>query len=42
MQLAPCFPAAPCPSLRLVLLSGDWIPLSLPDQVRKAFPARTS
>jgi amino acid adenylation domain-containing protein len=24
--------------LRLVLLSGDWIPVSLPDQVRGAFP----
>ena len=24
--------------LRLVFLSGDWIPLSLPDQVRQAFP----
>ncbi|HEV8580076.1 MAG TPA: non-ribosomal peptide synthase/polyketide synthase [Thermoanaerobaculia bacterium] len=46
-QLAPLFPArvpareeaihAPSP-LRLVLLSGDWIPVSLPDQVRAAFP----
>lgn len=25
-------------SLRLVLLSGDWIPLSLPDRVRALFP----
>src|SRR5204862_5449114 len=25
-------------SLRLVLLSGDWIPVKLPDQVRCAFP----
>jgi len=25
-------------SLRLVLLSGDWIPLGLPDEVRAAFP----
>nr|APD71650.1 non-ribosomal peptide synthetase 3 [Streptomyces sp.] len=24
--------------LRLVLLSGDWIPLGLPDEVREAFP----
>ncbi len=24
--------------LRLVLLSGDWIPLSLPDRIRAAFP----
>ncbi|HYO12189.1 MAG TPA: non-ribosomal peptide synthase/polyketide synthase [Thermoanaerobaculia bacterium] len=40
-QLAPLFPApgtlAASP-LRLVLLSGDWIPVSLPDQVRAAFP----
>ena len=26
-------------SLRLVLLSGDWLPLSLPDQIRDHFPA---
>ncbi|MCP5060676.1 MAG: amino acid adenylation domain-containing protein [bacterium] len=26
-------------SLRLVFLSGDWIPVPLPDQVRRAFPA---
>lgn len=25
-------------SLRLVLLSGDWIPLSLPEQVKRLFP----
>jgi amino acid adenylation domain-containing protein len=25
--------------LRLVLLSGDWIPLALPDEIRSAFPA---
>ncbi len=43
-QLAPLFPAREeairrrCP-LRLVLLSGDWIPVGLPDQVRTAFPA---
>ncbi|MEW2512410.1 amino acid adenylation domain-containing protein [Streptomyces sp. NPDC046870] len=24
--------------LRLVLLSGDWVPLALPDEVREAFP----
>jgi amino acid adenylation domain-containing protein len=29
----------PIPSLRLVMLSGDWIPLSLPDQVRALAPA---
>jgi len=37
-QLAPLFPdGAPRP-LRLVMLSGDWIPVPLPDQVRAAFP----
>ena len=42
-QLAPFFPA-PGPeressALRLVFLSGDWIPVSLPDLVRASFPA---
>jgi amino acid adenylation domain-containing protein len=45
-RLAPLFPEPAAPaatgretsSLRLVLLSGDWIPVGLPDQVRKAFP----
>ncbi|HVF90034.1 MAG TPA: amino acid adenylation domain-containing protein [Blastocatellia bacterium] len=41
-QLAPLFPkAAPAERtgrLRLVFLSGDWIPLSLPEQVRAVFP----
>ncbi|MFD4686185.1 AMP-binding protein, partial [Streptomyces sp. NPDC058461] len=27
------------PSLRLVFLSGDWVPLTLPDRVRARFPA---
>jgi amino acid adenylation domain-containing protein len=36
-QLAPLFPS-PRERLRLVLLSGDWIPVRLPDQVRAAFP----
>ncbi|MEO9614025.1 MAG: amino acid adenylation domain-containing protein [Nitratireductor sp.] len=27
------------PSLRLVMLSGDWIPLTLPEQIRPAAPA---
>ncbi|HUP43792.1 MAG TPA: AMP-binding protein, partial [Thermoanaerobaculia bacterium] len=41
-QLAPFFPApgterGPGPALRLVFLSGDWIPVSLPDRVRAAF-----
>nr|AGS49496.1 long-chain-fatty-acid--CoA ligase [uncultured bacterium esnapd7] len=26
-------------TLRLVLLSGDWVPVPLPDQIRAAFPA---
>ena len=40
VQLAPLFPAAPNLSSRLrrVLLSGDWIPVTLPDRVRQAFP----
>ncbi|HEY2740462.1 MAG TPA: condensation domain-containing protein, partial [Thermoanaerobaculia bacterium] len=40
-QLAPLFPdstGAPSP-LCLVMLSGDWIPVTLPDQVRTAFPS---
>ncbi len=36
-QLAPLFPERG-EKLRLVLLSGDWIPVRLPDQVRTAFP----
>ncbi|MGN9846708.1 AMP-binding protein [Nonomuraea sp. H19] len=27
------------PSLRLVFLSGDWVPLALPDEIRRRFPA---
>ncbi|HEY2739397.1 MAG TPA: amino acid adenylation domain-containing protein, partial [Thermoanaerobaculia bacterium] len=40
VQLAPLFPATPDPASRLrrVLLSGDWIPVTLPDRVRQAFP----
>ena len=40
VQLAPLFPVEPDPSSRLrrVLLSGDWIPVTLPDRVRRAFP----
>jgi amino acid adenylation domain-containing protein len=39
-QLAPLLPPAPPADhpLRLVFLSGDWIPVALPDQVRSAFP----
>ena len=38
-RLAPLFPPPSSAStLRLTMLSGDWIPLSLPDAVRKAFP----
>ncbi|HVT17775.1 MAG TPA: amino acid adenylation domain-containing protein [Thermoanaerobaculia bacterium] len=38
-QLVPFLPAAAAgSSLRLVFLSGDWIPVSLPDRVRAAFP----
>ncbi|MFF3066827.1 amino acid adenylation domain-containing protein [Kitasatospora sp. NPDC057936] len=31
-------PAEARGSLRLVLLSGDWVPLTLPDEIRTAFP----
>ncbi|MBW8874484.1 MAG: amino acid adenylation domain-containing protein [Acidobacteria bacterium] len=38
-QLVPFFSQAEGRSrLRLVFLSGDWVPLTLPDQVREAFP----
>jgi amino acid adenylation domain-containing protein/non-ribosomal peptide synthase protein (TIGR01720 family) len=40
-QLAPLFPPPgemPAPALRLVFLSGDWVPLGLPDAVRASFP----
>ncbi|HEY2737732.1 MAG TPA: amino acid adenylation domain-containing protein, partial [Thermoanaerobaculia bacterium] len=37
-QLAPLFPGEAPRPLRLALLSGDWIPVLLPDQVRAAFP----
>jgi amino acid adenylation domain-containing protein len=38
-QLVPFFPA-PCAesALRHVMLSGDWIPVPLPDQIRETFP----
>ena len=44
VQLAPLFPAAPETSSRLrrVLLSGDWIPVTLPDRVRTPSPAPRS
>jgi len=41
-QLTPFLPALPPPgarSLCRVFLSGDWIPTTLPDRVRAAFPA---
>ena len=38
-RLAPFFPpSARDSALRLVMLSGDWIPLPLPDTLRDAFP----
>ncbi|HET9229165.1 MAG TPA: amino acid adenylation domain-containing protein [Thermoanaerobaculia bacterium] len=37
-QLVPFFPENRPSSLRLVFLSGDWIPVTLPDRVRVAFP----
>ncbi|HSK76594.1 MAG TPA: amino acid adenylation domain-containing protein, partial [Thermoanaerobaculia bacterium] len=40
VQLAPLFPGEPdaASKLRRVLLSGDWIPVTLPDRVRRSFP----
>ena len=40
VRLAPLFPAEPAvhSRLRRVMLSGDWIPVTLPDRVRTAFP----
>ncbi len=40
-QLVPFLPARPEPGsgdLRLVFLSGDWAPVTLPDRIRQAFP----
>lgn len=41
-QLVPFFPEAKSrreqPSLRLVFMSGDWIPVTLPDLVKSTFP----
>lgn len=37
-RLVPFFPTRAARKLRLVMLSGDWIPLSLPDAVCAAFP----
>jgi amino acid adenylation domain-containing protein len=38
-RLVPLFPTSlRSTSLRLTMLSGDWIPLALPDAVRNAFP----
>ena len=38
-QLVPFLPDGPTDRpLRLVLLSGDWIPVPLPDQIRSVFP----
>jgi amino acid adenylation domain-containing protein len=40
VRLAPLFPLAPVTNgrLRRVMLSGDWIPVTLPDRVRAVFP----
>ena len=41
-QMAPHFAKVPpATGLRLVMLSGDWIPVALPDQVRSAFRGAT-
>ena len=37
-RLVSFFPKeSPDPTLRLVMLSGDWIPVSLPDEIRQSF-----
>jgi amino acid adenylation domain-containing protein len=38
-RLVPFFPTHGGMDLRLVMLSGDWIPMTLPDDVRRSFPA---
>lgn len=38
MQLAEFLPAQGSAALRLVFLSGDWIPLSLPTSMQRCFP----
>jgi amino acid adenylation domain-containing protein len=38
-RLSPFFPTHGGQDLRLVMLSGDWIPMTLPDDVRRSFPA---
>ncbi|MEZ6139268.1 MAG: amino acid adenylation domain-containing protein [Zavarzinella sp.] len=38
LQLVPFFPQKQVADLRLVLLSGDWIPVTLPGQITNAFP----
>jgi amino acid adenylation domain-containing protein len=38
-RLVPFFPSQPSSSLRCVMLSGDWIPLALPDAIRASFPS---
>jgi amino acid adenylation domain-containing protein len=41
-QLAPLLPAgATQAALRLVFLSGDWVPLPLPDRMKQVFPGVT-
>jgi len=39
LALAPAGAVPPAADLRLVFLSGDWVPLGLPDLVRRHFPA---
>lgn len=38
MAVGEAAPAFPPNSLRLVLVSGDWVPLTLPGRARRAFP----
>lgn len=37
-QVLECTPKSQHARLRIVMLGGDWIPLSMPDQIRELFP----
>ncbi|MFZ6028170.1 MAG: amino acid adenylation domain-containing protein [Chloroflexota bacterium] len=39
VEHAEVHPAAALQSLRLVMMSGDWIPVTLPDRIRRLIPA---
>jgi amino acid adenylation domain-containing protein len=39
-RIMPLLTAPPTPTLRVVMMSGDWIPIGLPDSLRQVFGAR--